>query len=122
MAEFKDYETVNSTRTAKDVTLVTALDYTIDNITSYPAGHSVSYISTISTTTAKSGAGVLHTITVNGGTAGTIIVYDNTAGSGTVLASFDATNALATYTFNATFTTGLTIVTAAATKLTVTYR
>lgn len=80
------------------------------------------YISTATTTTCKTGAGLLHTITVNGGTAGTIIVYDNTAASGTIIASFDSTNALATYTFDAIFATGLTVITAAATKLTVSYR
>lgn len=80
------------------------------------------YISTATTTTVKSGAGFLHSLTVNGGTAGTIIGYDNTAGSGTVLFSFDSTNALATYLFDIVFSTGLTIVTASATKITVSYR
>lgn len=80
------------------------------------------YISTATTTTIKTGAGLLHTIVVNGGTAGTVIVYDNTAASGTILASFDSTNALATYTFDCSFSTGLTIITAAATKLSVNYR
>ncbi len=83
---------------------------------------SYTYISTATTTTVKSGAGFLHTVTVNGGTAGTIIGYDNTAGSGTVVFSFDSTNALATYHFNVSFGTGLTIVTSAATKITVSYR
>lgn len=81
-----------------------------------------SYISTATTTVVKSGAGRLYGITVEGGTAGTIIVYDNTAGSGTVIASFDSTNALASYMFDVAFSTGLTVVTAAATKLTVSYR
>ncbi len=80
------------------------------------------YISTATTTTIKSGAGFIHTLTVNGGTAGTIIVYDNTAASGTIIASFDSTNALATYTFDVTFSVGLTIITSAATKLTVSSR
>lgn len=80
------------------------------------------YISTAVTTVIKSGKGILKSITVNGGTAGTIIVYDNTAGSGTIIASFDSTNALATYYFNIAFTTGLTIVTGAATKLSVSYK
>ena len=77
------------------------------------------YISTATTTTCATGVGTLHTITVEGGTAGTIIVYDNTAGSGTILASFDSTNALETYTFDVAFSTGCTVVTSAATKLTV---
>lgn len=65
---------------------------------------------------------MLHTIVVQGGTAGTIIGYDNTAASGTILFSFDSTNALNTYTFDQEFVNGLTIVTSAATKLTVNVR
>lgn len=67
------------------------------------------------TTTIKSGAGFLHTITV--GTVGatdTITVYDNTAGSGTVIAVInDATSG--TYTLDVGFITGLTIVIAGTT-------
>lgn len=77
------------------------------------------YISTATTTAVATGPGTLHTITVEGGTTGTIIAYDNTAASGTILASFDSTNALATYTFDIRFSKGLTIITSAATKLTV---
>lgn len=80
------------------------------------------YISTAVTTTVKTGAGLLHTLVVNGGTAGTVIVYDNTAASGTILASFDSTNALNTYTFDCAFSTGLTIITSAATKVSVNWR
>lgn len=80
------------------------------------------YISTAATTTIKTGSGFLHGITVQGGTAGTIIVYDNTAASGTILASFDSTAALATYLLDVVFSIGLTVVTSAATKLTVSYR
>lgn len=98
------------------------LDPVNDAVTSYPFGHTSTYISTATTTTVKSGSGVLHTVIVNGGTAGTVTIYDNTAGSGTIIAAFDSTNALNTYMFNVAFTTGLTIVTAAATKLTVSSR
>lgn len=80
------------------------------------------YISTATTTTVKSGSGFFHRLIVNGGTTGTIIIYDNTAASGTIIASFDTTNAIQSIEFNVTFTTGLTIVTSAATKLTVAYR
>lgn len=76
------------------------------------------YIATATTTAVATGPGTLHTISVQGGVAGTIIAYDNTAGSGTILASFDSTNALATYTFDVRFSKGLTIVTSTATKLT----
>lgn len=80
------------------------------------------YIVTATTTTAKTGAGILHAITVEGGTAGTITVYDNTAASGTKLADFSSTNAIQTYIFDVTFATGLTIVTSAATSLSVSYK
>lgn len=80
------------------------------------------YIATATTTVIKTGAGILHTITVEGGTAGTIIVYDNTAASGTIIASFASTNAIQTYIFDVAFVTGLTIITAAATQLSVSYK
>lgn len=81
------------------------------------------YISTAATTVAKASSGELGYINVTGGTAGTIIVYDNTAASGTILASFDSTNALQTYEFGGIrFKIGLTVVTSAATKLTVSFR
>lgn len=86
------------------------------------AGYSFSALATAATTTVKSGAGQLHMILVTGGTAGTIVVYDNTAGSGTQIANFDSTNAIATYGFNISFATGLTIVAAANTKFTVIYK
>lgn len=80
------------------------------------------YISTATTTVVKTGAWVLHTLVVQWGTAGTIIGYDNTAASGDIVFSFDSTNALNTYTFNRELAIGLTIVTSAATKLTVNVR
>ncbi len=85
------------------------------------AGYSYTAISTATTTTVKSGKGVLKAIIVTGGTAGTIDIYDNTAGSGTVICSIGSTNTIADYQINASFSTGLTVVTAAATKLTVIY-
>jgi hypothetical protein len=81
--------------------------------------NSYTYISTATTTVVKSGAGFLHNITVQGGTTGTIIIYDNTAGSGTIIYSFDSTAAIATYAMDISFSTGCTVVTGAATKLTV---
>lgn len=79
------------------------------------------YISTNTTTTVKSGRGRLHAINITETAAGAITVYDNTAGSGTVIAAFKASVVEGTYLFDVEFTTGLTIVTAAASKLTVSY-
>lgn len=98
------------------------LDQINDAVTNYAFGHSYNYISTATTTTVKSGAGVLLGLIVEGGVTGTIIVYDNTAGSGTIITSFDTSNALSDFLVGAAFTTGLTIVTSAATKVTAVYR
>ena len=93
-----------------------------NDVTKVEFRNNATYISTATTTVVKTGAGLLHTIVVQGGTTGTIIGYDNTAASGTILFSFDTTVALATYTFDVSFAVGLTVVTSAATKLTVSAR
>lgn len=85
------------------------------------SAYQYNYISTASTTTVKSGPGILHNLMVSGGTAGTIIVYNNTAASGPIISSFDSTNAIANYSFNVVFSSGCTVVTGAATKVTVSY-
>jgi hypothetical protein len=78
------------------------------------------YISTAATTVVRSKPGKLHTVTVTGGTAGTIIGYDNaSAASGDEVFSFDSTNALQTYTFDVDLNLGLTVITSLATKLTI---
>ena len=93
-----------------------------NDVTKVEFRNNATYISTATTTVVKTGAGLLHTIVVQGGTTGTIIGYDNTAAGGTILFSFDTTVALATYTFDVSFAVGLTVVTSAATKLTVSAR
>lgn len=80
------------------------------------------YISTQTTTTVKSGAGYCPVITIGESAAGAITVYDNTAASGTVLAVFKASIAEGSYHIKASFKNGLTVVTAAASKLTVSFR
>lgn len=80
---------------------------------------SPTYISTATTTTVKSGTGRLFTLNLTETSAGAITIYDNTAGSGTVIAVLKASVAEQTFVFNVKFTTGLTIVTAGASKLTV---
>lgn len=82
-------------------------------------------ISSATTTTIKTGSGLVHTICILGGTLGAITVYDNTAGSGTTICpTFTPTAAVPcpTITLDQTFGTGLTIVTAAATIINVSYR
>lgn len=80
------------------------------------------------TTVVKSGAGFLHSITFNSAATATNVttVYDNTAGSGTVIAIPAATTATVptTLMYDVSFATGLTILTATAngSNMTVSYR
>lgn len=79
-------------------------------------------IITNTTTTVKSGAGFLHSIVVNTTSAGAVTIYDNTAGSGTKIGTMKASIAEGTYIYDVSFATGLTIVTAGASDLTISYR
>lgn len=124
-----DNATFDDSVDAQKVTLATKLDKDNDAVTSYPAGHSVTKIT--ADTAVKSGAGVLHTLTFScndaAPTAGTIIVYDNTAESGTILYSetFDTTHFRGyTVTLDVTFATGLYVgfTTTADVNCTVSYR
>lgn len=72
------------------------------------------------TTVVKSGAGIFHTFCVN--TVGTTVVFfDNTAGSGTKIASWTST-ALGCFPMDVQFTVGLTAVTVGAGDLTVAFQ
>lgn len=81
------------------------------------------------TTTVKSGAGFLHAITINKPVASSVItIYDNTAGSGTVIGTITLPATLLaqgpyTAIYDVAFGTGLTIVTATgASDITVSFR
>lgn len=82
-------------------------------------------IATATTTTVKPTPGVLHAITVGTLVASaTITVYDNTAGSGTKLATLTLPSTITgvdpfTVILDVGFGTGLTIVTSGATDITV---
>jgi len=108
------------------VTLGTAIAAAIDSITTYPFGHSYTHISTSTTTVVKSGAGVLHNISINtlGTVASTTTIYDNTAGSGTVIGVINSLTLSGAFILDIAFSTGLTIVTTGtvAPDVTVSYR
>lgn len=80
------------------------------------------YISSATTTQVKTGAGVLHSITVGETAAGSIKIIDGTTGSTTNLAELKASIVEGTYEFDVAFSVGLRIVTAGASKITVAYR
>lgn len=77
------------------------------------------------TTVVATGKGMLHTITLNTPVAtGVITIYDNTAGSGTKIATITvpASPMPVTLTYDVSFANGLTIVTSvAAQDITVAY-
>lgn len=108
------------------VNLGTKLDNVNDSITTYPFGHNYAHISTATTTIVKSGAGVLHNISVNtlGTVASVTTVYDNTAGSGTVIAVINTLALSGAFVLDVAFSTGLTLVTTGtvAPDITVSYR
>jgi hypothetical protein len=84
---------------------VSTLDATI--------GYSYAHISTSTTTVVKSGAGYLYSIIINqvGTVASTATIYDNTAGSGTIIGILDTLSTREQFLYNIAFGTGLTIVT-----------
>lgn len=129
---------VNGNTKVTLATLIAGEDLT-NNILKVNQVFSFQNITTNTTTTIKSGAGLFHGFTVNNNgftTAGTITVYDNTAGSGTKIGTYTlplqppGTVLLATTFFppqmlDVSFATGLTFVTATtapAADITVSYR
>lgn len=63
-------------------TLATTLDDVNDSITTYPK---CSYVNTAASALIKTGAGQVYGIVINSHTSGTLKLWDNTAGSGTVV-------------------------------------
>ena len=106
----------------QQVNLNTALDADVDTVTTYNDNYNVTVISTATTTTIKTGAGAVRQIRVLGGTLGNVTAYDNTAGSGKVLTPTVSPDKGQILLEDAGFNIGLTIVTAAATLVVVTWR
>jgi len=79
---------------------------------------SFSNIAATGTTTVKSGAGIFRRLVINtkGGSSNTFTIYDNTAGSGTVIATVDTVNSSGSLEYGLAFSTGLTIVSASGTS------
>lgn len=104
--------------------LSTALNQSIDSITTYVFGSNYTNVVATGTTTVKSGAGFLRSISVNNPaalasatTATTIVMYDGPAGSATKIGtlslppSANLTSSMPiNLTFEAGFNTGLTLV------------
>lgn len=83
--------------------------------------YKVSYIATATTTQVYSGQGQLIAIVVGETAAGAISVIDNTTGSTVNIGTLKASIVENTYWFLTNFSTGLRIITAAASKISVIY-
>ena len=72
------------------------------------------YVSGNTTKTCRTGGGMLYSVTINTRGAGlsTATLYDNTAGSGTVIAVIDMSVCVCTLTYLVRLTNGLTVVAA----------
>ena len=77
------------------------------------------YIDDASTHQIFTGRGMLHAIVIGESAAGTIAIIDNTGGLTVNVALLKASLAEGTYKFDCSISTGLRIITAAATKITV---
>lgn len=102
-------------------TLIAGEDLTND-VTKVEEQFTFAYIASATTTQVKSGSGLLKAIIVNTTAAGTIGLIDGTSGTTVNIGQLKASVAEGTYTYNLKFTTGLRIVTGAASDITVIYR
>jgi hypothetical protein len=89
-------------------------------------GFSASHLAATATTLVKTGAGLLHGVTVNAKGTGTstVKVYDGLTAGGTLLASIDTTNLAGLFLYDIAFAVGLCVVIAGSTApdVTVSYR
>ncbi len=93
------------------------------DIVTKKSASSYAHLNSTGTTTIKSGAGILRRVVVNtrGGITNTLTIYDNTSGSGTVIAAIDTVNGvLGHFEYNVAFSTGLTVVNATGTSADIT--
>lgn len=101
-------------------TLLSGENQTLNRETTI-VNNTYSNITTATTTVVKGSAGYLHSITVNTTAAGTITIYDNTSAAGSKIGTLKASIGENTYVYDVAFGTGLTIVTGAASDITVSY-
>lgn len=104
-------------------TLIAGEDLT-NNVLKTEQRFSYSFTSLASITTVKSGAGFVHSVLVGAVSMPSLTIYDNTAASGTVLASFSPNTPIKDYLIDVSFTTGLTLAftPGVAPQVTVSYR
>lgn len=92
------------------------LGATINRLMTAPS-YTATRITSATTTTAKSGEGIIGGFFVEVALTGTVTVYNNTAGSGTILTILPIGTVAGYHPFPASFTTGCTAVTSAADRV-----
>lgn len=115
------FSALGQTTMAASVPVVLASNHS--DIVTKKSASSYAHLNSTGTTTIKSGAGILRRVVINtkGGTLNTFTIYDNTSGSGTVIAAIDTTNGvLGNFEYNVAFSTGLTVVNAIGTSADIT--
>ena len=93
------------------------------DIVTKKSASSYAHLNSTGTTTIKSGAGILRRVVINtkGTGSNTLTIYDNTSGSGTVIAAIDTVNGVSGhFEYNVAFSTGLTVVDATGTSADIT--
>jgi len=93
------------------------------DIVTKKSASSYAHLNSTGTTTIKSGAGILRRVVINtkGTGSNTLTIYDNTSGSGTVIAAIDTANGVSGhFEYNVAFSTGLTVVDATGTSADIT--
>jgi len=85
--------------------------------------YSYAYNSAVGTTTIKSGAGFLHSLTLAAPSAGGALnIYDSVGTSASIICSIGTAATIQTFTFNCTFATGLSIANVGTQPYSVSYR
>ena len=115
------FSALGQTTMSASVPVVLASNHS--DIVTKKSASSYAHLNSTGTTTIKSGAGILRRVVINtrGGALNTFTVYDNTSGSGTVIAAIDTTNAVSgNFEYNVAFSTGLTVVGAIGTSADIT--
>ena len=115
------FSALGQTTMSASVPVVLASNHS--DIVTKKSASSYAHLNSTGTTTIKSGAGILRRVVVNtrGGALNTFTIYDNTSGSGTVIAAIDTVNGvLGHFEYNVAFSTGLTVVDAIGTSADIT--
>ena len=115
------FSALGQTTMSASVPVVLASNHS--DIVTKNSASSYAHLNSTGTTTIKSGAGILRRVVVNtrGGITNTLTIYDNTSGSGTVIAAIDTVNGVSgNFEYNVAFSTGLTVVNATGTSADIT--